>query len=141
MRITKFNIKAFVFGGLVAIFMAGYTTFGRLDTEVDGVIMARHLTIGNRPAAIYTVKNSGGGTLTYIAGATDSSLPRNLPIGAHVTKRRWDLGYTVDGQRRDDFSTTFYSIIFAIGACTLWFAAFDFFQKRQSDAATRSGEL
>jgi hypothetical protein len=138
---TKFNVRAFVLGGLWAIFMVDYTTFGRLHNEVDGVIMARHLTTGYRPAAIYSVRDSGGGTHTYVAGATDASLPRDLPIGAHVTKRRWDLGYSVDGQRRDDFPVTFYTIILTIGVCLLWFAAFSMFQERRSSPTTRSSEL
>ena len=104
------------------LLMALSTTIGRLLIDVDGVIVAREMTTGYRRAAIYSI-NGSSGTRTYAAGATDASLPRDLPIGSHLTKHRWELGYTLDGQRVSNFPITFYGVSFGIGVSLLWFSA------------------
>jgi hypothetical protein len=74
---TKFNVRAFVLGGLWAIFMVGYTTFGRLHNEVDGVIMARQtrhclvtcrLALTSRSAAgIWAIRLMASGETTFLS--------------------------------------------------------------------------
>ena len=101
--------------GLWALFMASYTV-GRLLSEVDARIVAREMTTGQRPVVIYTVRNSHGKIDTFVGGGTEASLPGQLSIGSYITKRKWQLGYTLNGKWVSDFSVTFYSIIFALGA-------------------------
>ena len=119
---SEFSPTAFAFGGVMFLVMALTTTIGRLLIDVEGVIVSREMTTGYRPAAIYSI-NGSSGTRTYTAGATDASLPRDLPIGSHLIKHRWDLGYTLDGLRVSNFPITFYGVSFGIGISLLWFGA------------------
>jgi hypothetical protein len=119
---TKFSPGAFAFGGVVALLMALTTVGGRLLIEVDGTITAREETSGNRRAAIYTVSSTNGSITTFTSGATDASLPRNLPVGSHITKRKWELAYTLNGQQVSDFSIGFYGGVFVLAGCLLWFS-------------------
>jgi hypothetical protein len=114
---------------LVAIFIIrgfGYETVGsRLTTVLDGVVIARQ-EIPRTPYAhgtgmIYTVRSADGVDHSYVAGATDGSLPRDIPVGAQITKRKWELSYLSDGRRVDDFPRTFYGIILGVACgCLLW---------------------
>lgn len=126
----KFSATAFAFGGAIFLLMALSTTIGRLLIDVDGVIVGRETTTGYRPAALYSI-NGSSGTRTYAAGATDASLPRDLPIGSHLTKHRWELAYTLDDQRVSNFPITFYGVSFGIGVGLLWFSAAIALSKRR----------
>ena len=127
----RFSAKAFAFGGFIFLLMSLYTTIGRLLIDVDGEIVAREMTTGYRPAAIYSINQPGGQTRTYMAGPTDASLPRDLPIGSRLTKRRWELGYTLNNQRVTDFPIMFYGASFGIGAGMLCFSIVLRFQQRR----------
>jgi hypothetical protein len=133
----KYSPGAFAFGGAVFLFMALSTIGGRLLTEVDGVITERQLTTGHRPAAIYTVRNSSGSTSSFTAGSTDASLPRDLPIGSHVTKRKWELGYTLHGRQISDLSVAVYGSILSLAVCMLWFSAALVIQQRRQSASSK----
>jgi hypothetical protein len=66
----------------------------------------------------YIVRAPDGTEQLYTAGGTDSSLPRDLPVGAHIVKRRWELSYSLNGKRIDDFPIYFYSAVTCV-ACAL----------------------
>ena len=99
----------------------------RLLIEVEGSIISSQTTTGNRPASIYLVLAPNGTQHQYIAGATDQSLPRQLPAGTHITKKKYELVWERDGKIVNDFPLYFY-----IGACGLgmMFAYWAFFQWR-----------
>jgi hypothetical protein len=118
----KFRLPVFVIAGAWFLFMVLYTLFGRLTTEVDGTIISRQIISEPRRGTIYSLRDSKGNLETYVAGATDASLSRDIPIGTHVTKKRWHLGYNLNDNYIDDFSITFYSIVASVGVCCLWFA-------------------
>src|SRR5215472_5539500 len=104
----------------------GFETVGkRLYPQLDGtVISSRTLVSWGRRATEYVLRGCDGHEITYVAGPTDASLPRNLPIGTYVKKQRWSLSYVQNGQTVDDFNYLFYTAIlcgaFALAAQSLW---------------------
>jgi hypothetical protein len=74
----------------------GYQTlFTRLMTDVEGtVISTQDIPYPLAPArhgTEYVFKNPEGRTLNYIAGPTDASLPRSMPVGHLHQKTAWAL--------------------------------------------------
>jgi hypothetical protein len=123
--------------GAWLLFMSLYTVGGRLLIETDGFVVARQTVYDPRRATIYTMRAPNGRSFSLESGATDASLSRDLAIGSHITKRKWDLAYTVNGQRISDFSTTFYGIVFAIGASFVWLSIALIIQRRGQPGLTR----
>jgi hypothetical protein len=116
--------------GLFILWGFGFSTIGlRLYLELDGDVVSSHDRSAKgapRYVTEYILRASDGSEFFYAAGPTDASLPRSLPVGTHLTKRRWRLDYEKDGQTIDDFPITFYAIVVGIGlALILWsFLAF-----------------
>jgi hypothetical protein len=125
-----------IFGAWL-LFMVLYTVAGRLLIEADGVVVARQTVYDPRRATIYTMQASGGRSFSLVSDATDASLSRDLPVGSQVTKRKWALVYTVDGHTVSDFSTTFYGVVFAIGACFVWLGIALLIQRWRQPGLTR----
>ncbi len=109
----------------------GVETLGaRLTTEVNGTITAvQYLPKKGaaRYAAEYTLQGADGKSSAYIAGPTDASLPRDMPVGTTLQKTRWQLGYERDGKPANDFPIAFYSAAFGIA---LGFILWSFLQWR-----------
>jgi hypothetical protein len=118
----KFRLPVLIVGGAWFLFMTLYTLFGRLTTQVDGTIISRQTILETRRGTVYTLRDSKGNLETYVAGATDASLSRDIPIGTHITKERWHLGYNLNNSYINDFPVIFYSMVASIGVCFLWFA-------------------
>jgi hypothetical protein len=59
---------------------------------------------------MYTVRADDGATQRYVAGADDGSLPRDIPLGARITKRKWELSFILNGTRVLNFPIVFYAI-------------------------------
>jgi hypothetical protein len=125
------------FFGAWLLFMALYTAAGRLLIEADGLVVARQTVYDPRRATVYTMRTPSGRSFSLESGATDASLSRDLPVGSRVTKRKWDLAYTVDGRTVSDFSTTFYGIVFAIGASFVWLSIALIIQRRRQPGLTK----
>src|SRR5438309_567348 len=123
--------------GAWAIFMAVDTVIGRLLIETDGTVVSRQTIPKARPNAIYTMRAPGGDIFTFTSGASDASLPRDFLVGSHVTKRKWDLSYTVNGQRISNFPVTFYGVLSGIGASLVWFSVVLLIQQRCQPGLTK----
>ena len=97
----------------------GFYTLGtRLWTQLDGVVIAARdipPTRGPRYATEYTIRGPDGLESQYVAGATDASLARSIPVGTYLRKTRWHVDYERDGRRVADFGLPFYSAVLAIG--------------------------
>ena len=104
----------------------GYeTVWQRLALELDGTVIARReippswATHGT--ATAYVVRGADGRDHDYVSGATDASLPGNIPVGTTIEKHRWALSYSLNGVRIEDFPTDFYSAWCGVAlACVLW---------------------
>jgi hypothetical protein len=103
----------------------GFYTLGtRLWAQLDGVVIASRdfpSTRGPRYVTEYVVRGPDGRESLYTANSTDSTLPRSMPVGTSLKKKRWHLDYERDGQRISDFSLSFYAGILAIAFyCLGW---------------------
>ncbi len=101
-----------------------YTLGNRLWAQLDGIVVTSRdipSTRGPRYITEYILRGPDGRESLYTAGSTDSTLPRSMPVGTVLKKKRWHLDYERDGQRTSDFSLPFYLGILAIGfGCLGW---------------------
>ena len=77
------------------------TVYARLKLELDGVVISAR-------QSEYILRGPRGDTFHYVAGPTDASLPRSMPVGTHLKKLRWHLNYERNGQQVNDFPVFFY---------------------------------
>jgi hypothetical protein len=100
------------------------TVYARLKLELDGVVIsARDVPSRGAPryASEYTLRGAGGGEVHYVAGPTDASLPRSMPVGTHLRKARWHFSYERNGKEVNDFPLFFYLAFLGIAvACMGW---------------------
>ena len=93
----------------------------RLMIEIEGIIVSSEPTTGNRPMTTYLLRGNNGAEQHYLAGATDAYLPRRLPEGTQIEKRRLELLWRRNGVTVNDFPLTFYLVWCAVGiALALW---------------------
>lgn len=102
----------------------GYETLAkRLFSQVEGtVISRRNIAYSAAPAKYsteYVVCGQDGQNRSYVAGPTDASLPRTIPVGASLKKLRWHWSYEQNGQPIDKFGWVFYGVALAMGAVSL----------------------
>jgi hypothetical protein len=104
------------------------TVWQRFTLAVEGtVISSRDVPSksSGRYVTEYVIRGPDGGDQRYVAGPTDGSLERNMPVGTRIRKERGQLGYQANGERID-FPTVFYSALFGIalgcfvGAAMRW---------------------
>jgi hypothetical protein len=115
----NFNPAILILWSLWMLWAFGYhTLWTRLTTQCEGVVISSQdvpPTRGPRNAIEYTLAGPDGQVHTYIAGPTDDSLPRSMPVGTKIKKERWHLSYEGNGNRVDDFSIVFYSLVLTAG--------------------------
>jgi hypothetical protein len=46
---------------------------------------------------LYTIRRADGSAVSYVAGPTMASLPRSMPVGTVILKKKWETGYEIDG--------------------------------------------
>src|SRR3954462_14918439 len=97
--------RQWIFPAIFASFIIwgfGYqTVWQRLTIEIEGTIVSSRdvpATGASRYATYYVVRNIAGQEQEYVAGATDASLKRSLPVGTHIHKEWGQLGYGIDSQ-------------------------------------------
>jgi hypothetical protein len=131
------GVAVFIFWGF------GYeTVWDRLTLVLNGVVISYQYlpptTLRHGSGAIYTIRDPDGRDTKYIAGATDASLPKHIPVGTYVDKRKWELSYLLDGKRVDDFPLYFYMGAFGLACgCLLW-AVLQWLARRRSLQSDRS---
>jgi hypothetical protein len=131
---AKFNPGVLAAFSLWILYMAYSTIAGRLEIEADGTILKREaITRYQRPGAIYTLAAPDGALRTLASGCTDSSLPRELPVGGRLVKRKNDLSYTLDGRTVSDFPLPFYGATAGLGLSLLVLSGMLFMQQRRSN--------
>ena len=117
----------------------GYeTVWRRLTTELDGVVIKKW-DLPRSPwvhgvGTVYVLRGPGGGEVQYISGATDASLPHDIPVGAHLVKNKWELSYIQNDQRQSDFPLYAYSGMFGIALSCLMWAALIIWRRRKTAA-------
>lgn len=122
---SSYNPFPFLILAVWILWVFGFQTVGaRLTTELDGlVVLSQDIPPGRGPryATEYTLRGPDGVQRVYVAGATDASLPRSLPVGTYLCKKKWSLNYTKNGNAVNDFPIFFYVLTLgtAIG-CLGW---------------------
>jgi hypothetical protein len=116
------NPKVFMIFGFFIIWAFGFDTVGRrLDLQLDGIVVSSRdipPTRGPRYVTEYALRGPDHVDRVYVAGPTDASLPRSMPAGIYLKKRRGHLYYEQNGQRVDDFPVLFYVLTVGMG-CSL----------------------
>jgi hypothetical protein len=115
--------NAFLLLAVMAWSFGGSEIYRRGVFAVEGTLVSSTTTCvqpaNNRCASEYVVLSSDGVRTSYVAGPTDASLPRDLPVGTVISKRRWSIDYFLNGQRVDDFPVMFYAVVMAFGVLCL----------------------
>jgi hypothetical protein len=95
----------------------------RFTTQADGVVISSRdvpSKAAPRYATEYVIRGPMGQEQRYVAGATDGSLERSIPVGARIHKEWGELGYEVNG-KRVGFPVYAYSALFGLAfGCLLW---------------------
>jgi hypothetical protein len=81
----------------------------RFSTELDGVVTSSQ-DVPSRGITEYVVRDASGTDHRYVAGASDASLERSLPVGTDIRKEWGRLDYEVNG-KTIRFPTPFYSVV------------------------------
>lgn len=116
--------------GILLVFAIGiFWTVGyngvwhRLRLDVEGTVTARRDFPQNKythgPTTRYTLKKADGTIREYTASRNEPSLPRTIPVGVNVTKRKGEIFYALNGRRIDDFPLTTYVILLSFGTAFL----------------------
>jgi hypothetical protein len=105
----------------------GYrTVWPRFTAEVDGVVTSSR-DVPSKGVTEYVVRDASGADHRYVAGATDASLERSLPVGTDIRKEWGSLDYEVNG-KKIRFPTPFYSAVCGAALFSLlWGAVLWFF--------------
>jgi hypothetical protein len=101
------------------------TVWSRFATEVDGtIISSRDIPDKGAPryATEYKIRGADGREFQYVAGATDASLERSIPVGSRIVKKWGQLGYELNG-KWTSFPLYAYSAIFGFAFFALFWAA------------------
>jgi hypothetical protein len=111
-----------IFGAL----FCGSELYQRARIELNGTVVASDTTCmqpqNNRCATTYVLENAAHLREMYVAGPTDHSLPRRLPIGTTVVKKKWSMSYWLNGRHVNDFPVQFYAWVFLTSVCVGWWA-------------------
>jgi hypothetical protein len=99
---------------------AGYNgVWYRARIDVEGTVTARKDFPPNKythgPTTRYTLKTGDGTIREYTATHAEPSLPRTIPVGVSVTKRKGEMFYSLNGRRIDDFPLRTYVIVLGVG--------------------------
>jgi hypothetical protein len=100
------------------------TVWKRLQTEISGTVLSsRDIHPSRAPTRYsteYLIRGDNGQDRIYVAGPTDGSLPRSMPIGTKIKKLRWNLDYEMN-DARVHFPMAFYAVILGVSLMAiLW---------------------
>ena len=105
------NPKSVVFtlSALWILWSFGFQTLWvRYPTELEGVVVYSHHTSRTpRYGTEYVIRDASGHDTHNVAGATDASLDRSIPVGSRIEKKWGQLGYALDGEWQS-FPVVFY---------------------------------
>lgn len=115
---------AFVWG--IPLFLFGSCEIlARATIEVSGKVQGAQIQCmqpaNNRCATTYVLESPGGKMTNHVAGSVDHALARNIPLGATIEKKKWQLDYQVDDKTVNDFPLLFYLLACTIGGLVFTF--------------------
>lgn len=122
-----------VFAGWIVWGFGYQTVWQRFTTQLEGTVTSSRdvpETGAPRYATNYVIRGSDGNDQTYVAGPTDGSIERSIPVGAHIRKEWGQLGYEVNG-RWIAFPIAFYVATLGVTALLVVAALRSWWQERQ----------
>jgi hypothetical protein len=129
------NVMAFL-GTILVLWVFGLTTLQWLRISVDGTVIASRddpATGAPRYVTEYVLRGNDGSQFSYVAGPTDGSLPRSMPIGTKVKKIAWHVNYERNGQIILESSTVIGCVMTLVGIVgALWFGWTQIVRKAQN---------
>jgi len=104
---------------------AGHEIYQRAAISLHGTVVSSETSCvqpyNNRCDTTYVVEAQDQTRSTYVAGPTDESLERRLPVGTVIRKDKWALTYSVNNRKISDFPAVFYGGLMAFGVlCALF---------------------
>jgi len=114
----------FTLSALWILWSFGFQTLWvRYPTELEGVVVYSHHTSRTpRYGTEYVIRDASGHDTHYVAGATDASLDRSIPVGSRIEKKWGQLGYALDGEWQS-FPVVFYEAAMGLAVFLLYRAA------------------
>jgi hypothetical protein len=108
----KFRPLPLAIFALLILYICGFqVAWPRLILQVEGKVVSSQdvpSTGAPRYATYYLIQAPNGQIFPYVAGCTDASLPRSLPVGTNIIKRRWEWKPRLNGAGPSDNTTIFY---------------------------------
>jgi hypothetical protein len=101
------------------------TLWARYTTEFEGVVVSSRDNPSKgapRYTTEYVIRDASNHDTRYVAGPTDASLERSIPVGSRIEKKWGQLGYQLNDQWRS-FPIAFYSAIMGVAFFALFWAA------------------
>jgi hypothetical protein len=95
----------------------------RYTTELEGVVVSSRDMPANREsryATEYVVREDGGHETHYVAGASDASLERSIPVGSRIEKKWGQLGCRLNGHWRSFLIASYSAIMGAAFFTPFW---------------------
>ena len=125
---TRGQCRALLSFGVMMSLLAASEIYQRAAIQLDGTISSSKTSCvqpeNNRCATVYVVEDHNGSKTEYVAGPTDHSLLRRLPVGTEIVKSKWSLNYSIDQKLNRDFPTKLYFTLFGTGlCCAIWLFA------------------
>lgn len=112
--------------GLLLGLLSGSEFYQRASIALDGKVVSSETSCmqpaNNRCATVYVVESKDGVHTEYIAGPTDHSLQRRLPVGTNISKQKWHLSYSINGTEIDTFPVVFHTYLLTFAGCCLYWA-------------------
>jgi hypothetical protein len=110
---------------LLVWFFAGHEIYQRAAISLQGTVVSSETSCvqpyNDRCDTTYVVEAQDQTRSTYVAGPTDESLERRLPVGTLIRKDKWALTYSVNNRQISDFPIVFYGGLMAFGVlCALF---------------------
>ena len=104
---------------------AGHEIYQRAAISLRGTVVSSETSCvqpySNRCDTVYVIEELDRTQSTYVAGPTDESLERLLPVGTLIRKDKWSLTYSVNNRKISDFPIKSYGGLIFFGVlCALF---------------------
>jgi len=98
---------------------ASFTAQGTVVSSTSSCLDSRHA----RCSSTYVLVKDGGASETFVAVPAEYSLPKWLPVGTRVDKKKWRLTYAINGVVGGGYSAASSAGLIALGIFLMIYAA------------------
>ena len=118
MRSPGFQFGLIIVGIFIIIF-ASSQVYTRAKIELIGKVITATKNYGMsgiHKSTTYVVEGiDGGKKVKYVAGCNSTDLDSDIPVGARISKKKWELSYMINEGEMDDNPKNTYSIMSFVG--------------------------